>query len=385
MPRVIAPTLLAALILASAGAEALPSWPMFKHDATRSGRTNAIGPQTLQVRWTHLLHRFGMQSQLALARNGDIYSGSESGLFYAFKSDGSIRWKRSLGASRITAGAAVARDGTIYIAAENGVLHALDPHGHELWTFDLAAYAGPSATPAIGSDGTIYVGTRKFYAIHPDGTLAWSYDAGVTIDGPPAIAPDGTIYFPSTDYLYAVDPTGALKWHIPGRSEYPLGGAPAIGSDGTIYVNTNDGALHAFAADGTFKWKFETPGIVMDVPSSPAIGRDGTIYFGGRGEWQDKGGYFYAVHPDGSLKWQFFAGCDQTAPTIGGDGTIYFGSDWCGAIHAVRPNGTAKWSYYNIFDYARTAPVIAPDGTLYAGILAGPSAPDTGGVIAFGP
>jgi outer membrane protein assembly factor BamB len=122
----------------------------------------------------------------------------------------------------------------------------------------------------------------------------------------------------------------------------------------------------------------------MDVPSSPALAKDGTIYFGGGGEYQGSGGYFFAVHPDGSLKWKYFAGCDQTAPTIAGDGTIYFGSDGCGAIHALKPNGADKWAYYNLFDYARTAPVIDADGNLYAGLLGGPEGTDQGGLIAFG-
>lgn len=55
--------------------------------------------------------------------------------------------------------------------------------------------------PAIGADGTIYVGSNdhRIYAINPDGTQQWSYLTGFSISTVPAIAADGTIYVPSQD------------------------------------------------------------------------------------------------------------------------------------------------------------------------------------------
>src|SRR5262245_45985336 len=97
----------------------------------------------------------------------------------------------------------------------------------------------------------------------------------------------------------------------------------------------------------------------MDVPSSPAIGTDGTVYFGGAGEYEGKGVNVYALTPSGSLKWKYFAGCDQTAPSIGGDGAIYFGANDCSAIRALNPDGTLKWCYAKpLGAYMRSAPAI---------------------------
>ena len=360
-------------------------WGMFKNGMDRTGRTSAVGPQTGNIAWQHLLHGFGIQAPPAIAHDGTIYAGSVHGIFYAFRPTGSIKWKIKLSQYEITSSPAVAPDGTIYVSAENGDLNAFDPHGTLKWTFDLDGNGGPSASPALGPDGAIYVGANRLYAVNPDGSPRWNYDTGFYISGPPAIGDDGAVYFTSNNYLFALNADGSLRWRADGAASYPPGSSPAIGKKGRIYVNTYDGTLLAYRANGTLAWKYGTPGIVMDVPSSPAIARDGTIYFGGAGEYQGKGGYFYAINPDGSLKWQFFAGCDQTAPSIGGDGTIYFGSDYCGAVHALNPDGTQKWVREMIFDYMRSTPAIGRNGLMVMGTLAGPTTPDQGGLVAFGP
>jgi len=61
--------------------------------------------------------------------------------------------------------------------------------------------------PAIGTDGTIYVGSHDhyLYAIKPDGTLKWKYETGSGVDSSPVIGEDGTIYVGSDDRcLYAI-------------------------------------------------------------------------------------------------------------------------------------------------------------------------------------
>jgi hypothetical protein len=65
------------------------------------------------------------------------------------------------------------------------------------------------SSPAVGGDGTIYVGSRdyKLYAISPDGTLQWSFPTSHYVESSPAIGGDGTIYVGSIDNkLYAIGP-----------------------------------------------------------------------------------------------------------------------------------------------------------------------------------
>ena len=135
------------------------------------------------------------------------------------------------------------------------------------------------SSPAIGTDGTIYVGSYggNLYAINPDGTFKWEYNTGGWIHSSPAIGADGTIYVGSYDnHLYAINPNGSLEWAYitPGSWIYS---SPAIGADGTIYVGSADGNLYAINPNGTLKWTYS---IGSEIDSSPSIGVDGTIYVG---------------------------------------------------------------------------------------------------------
>ena len=107
------------------------------------------------------------------------------------------------------------------------------------WEFTADQFRGD---PAIGADGTIYVGCAdgNFYAINPTGTKKWSLATGVCFDGP-AIAADGTIYVGTMyDKFYAINPDGTKKW------SYDIGvgdgylSSPAIATDGTIYIGATN-------------------------------------------------------------------------------------------------------------------------------------------------
>jgi outer membrane protein assembly factor BamB len=217
------------------------------------------------------------------------------------------------------------------------------------------------SSPAIGPDGTIYVGSPDgaLYAVNPDGTLRWRYLTGGIVRSAPAIADDGTIYAGSQDSLvYAINPDGVLKWTC--KTSSYVRSSPAIAGDGTIYIGSSDHRLYALNPDGTLRWRYLTGG---SITSSPAIAADGTVYFG---SWDD---YFYAVNPDSTLKWRFDAGGNvESSPAIAADGTIYVGAAHHSTanFHALNPDGTPRWSYMTGDDIT-SSPVISADGTVYVG------------------
>ena len=88
--------------------------------------------------------------------------------------------------------------------------------------------------PAIGSDGTIYVGSldEKLYAINgKTGVKLWEFETGDAVESSPAIAADGTVYVGSEDYkLFAIktDSKGLAKspWPMRGQNARHTGRAP---------------------------------------------------------------------------------------------------------------------------------------------------------------
>ena len=123
------------------------------------------------------------------------------------------------------------------------------------------------------------------------GTPIWEFETGSIVSSSPAIGSDGTVYVGSMDNkLYAINGKSGVKlW------EFETGGdvwasSPAIGSDGTVYVGSYDDKLYAInGKSGVKLWEFKTGSYVV---SSPAIGSDGTVYVGS----QDK--KLYAIKTD---------------------------------------------------------------------------------------
>ena len=173
------------------------------------------------------------------------------------------------------------------------------------------------SSPAIGSDGTIYIGSTDFnlYAVNPDGYEKWRYELDGGIWASPVIGEDGTIYIGSVGgNFYAINPDGNLKWRK--KSEDSIISSAAIGSDGTVYYGTGNGWFNAFNPDGTQRWG---ENIGSTIFSSPAIGIDGTIYFG------DGNGVLHAYNPNGTKKWERNTnqGFIFSSPAISKFGTIY--------------------------------------------------------------
>jgi outer membrane protein assembly factor BamB len=274
----------------------------------------------------------------------------------------------------ILASPAVGPDGTIYVGSYDRYVYALAPSGDVLWSTLLpeptyiywATYAGVYGTLALGADGTVYVPSEngKLLALDPaTGIAKWTYST-TTVEGlysSPAIAPDGTIYFSSYDRnLYAINPDGTRKWFS--RFDSTIFASPAVGSDGTVYCGADDGNLYAInPLNGTRKWTFGTG--TSAITASPAIAADGTIYLGVGSEQNPR---FFSISPNGQSNWVFTAGSRvRSSAAIGPDGAIYFGCD-DGHLSALEPDGTERWSF-PAGSPVGSSPALAADGTIYFG------------------
>ena len=98
-----------------------------------------------------------------------------------------------------------ALNGTVYVGSGDKKLYAINGKaGVKLWEFETGGIV--ESSPAIGSDGTVYVGSgwpdKKLYAINgKTGVKLWEFEAGRFVDCSPAIGSDGTVYVGSWDPL----------------------------------------------------------------------------------------------------------------------------------------------------------------------------------------
>jgi len=263
---------------------------------------------------------------------------------------------------------ALARNKTMYIGGDDGRVYAIRPNGTMRWVYEAGApvttnaavYYSPDGQNAE-YDGTIYVGLEdgRVLALEPTGTLKWTFEAGSPINASPALAADGTIYVGcEPTMLVAIRPDGSQRW----RRVLPGGEGihdPVVGPDGTIYFsNRQTQDLYAYDSAGALKWSTHLLG---GIRSAAAIGKDGTIYVTG-------GHSLHAIWPDGDPKWKFDLGFDvflQAAPVIGHQGTIYVSAD---GLVAINPDGSWEWDFWHDGEWPRVICSAAVDssGLIYA-------------------
>lgn len=272
--------------------------------------------------------------------------------------------------SGVTGSPAIGDDGTIYIGSHNGVFYAIEPYGLTKWAIELGGSFEYS--PAIGDNGTIYASNGPvLYAFHPNGMIIWSTNVGCLFLGAPAIGKKGTIYIGSNaNILYAFYPNGTKKWEFVGNELGPPNGIfanPVIGADGTIYCGYNypgslDGAFYAIRPDGTQKWGLLGLDGGRCADYSAAIGPDGSIYF------VRLNSLLFSYSPDGSMNWSYQMTTSlpiQCSPVIGDDGTIYtVDRKW---LYAIDPNGIEKWRTEQLDRWIATTPAVGANGVIYLG------------------
>jgi len=201
------------------------------------------------LKWTYEANAAWTLSSPLVGPDGIIYIGSTSyDKLFAITPDGNLKWLNAdleLGKSS----PAIGPDGTLYVGSDwiNKKLYAINSNGNLKWSYQTN---GEPTTATIGSDNTIYFGSRnKLIALNSNGTLKWTYQANDFVNSTPGIGSDGTIYIGTSDKLYAINPDGSIKWSY--KSENRLynrssQGGPIIHTNGTIYIASEDGILYAF-------------------------------------------------------------------------------------------------------------------------------------------
>jgi outer membrane protein assembly factor BamB len=280
----------------------------------------------------------------------------------------------------------------------------------EKWTFTDPPTATVQSSPAIGPDGTIYVGSNDghLYAVDPDtGTERWRFPSSGNVGdirSSPAIAADGTIYVGSGDQgigsdgrVFALNPAdreanqpfpSANEWEFsPPGVDNDVDSSPAIDASGNIYIGSDNGFLYAIDENSNELWNFPT---VEQVESRPAVSESRqTVYV------EAESRFLYAIDiTNGLERWRledaFGSISDddelESSPTVGADGSVNQGMIYVGSkdgnLYAVNhnermadplgmdfpgPEPDSEWSFPT-GAAVRSTPALDPnDGTIYVG------------------
>ncbi len=330
---------------------------------------SSIGPKTHtdgSIKWTtagsNQWGPLGFGTPLVIGVDGTVYGLywdylANDGMPYANLAaidgaTGAVKWKAFIGPGNAF-GATIDVNGNIYLCLGTK-LYCVDSSGNVKWSFaSLNAIYG---VPAVGPDGTIYFGSTDnfLYAVSPTGNLLQSLRTYQDIRSSPAFADDGTFYIGVGNDLMQFDKNLVLK------AVYKTLGAvvstPVISDDGSVYVGSEDGQIYSLRPNKTFGPIFWTGAYVV---TTPALGPDGTLYIPS-GDWT-----LYAIDPiSGSPKWSFQANSviDHT-PSVGGDGTVFLPTN-DGFLYALNASdGAVLWKM--ALPSHQNGPAIGLDGTLY--------------------
>jgi hypothetical protein len=279
-----------------------------------------------------------IKSASTVTSDHNVYIASTDQNLYSFNASGITNddWPRAMG-SEVTASVAVDGDGNLYVGTENGIFQAVSPTNESLWASNLGAAVFASACISIDnklyipiSDGRIIC--YNLNTLNPASPMfEWLLPTGSGIVSSPALDADGNIYVGTLDgRLIKVQDNGnsaSIVWEVVTGDS--IIASPIIDGNGNILIGSNDGFFYSISSEGTINWTVEAGG---DIHSTAAIGGNGHIYFGSD-DYK-----LFAVDSTGSVVWQYYASSPISSPVLAQGNTIYFGEE-NGLVVKLTDNG----------------------------------------------
>ena len=210
----------------------------------------------------------GARSRLSAERSGARFAGG--------------RWSFAPRAGARAVSSPVVADGFAASVDIDGTLSVL---GADSGALVWQAQAGivVQGTPAI-AHGRVFVPTlgNKLVAFAlADGTPLWTDDlGGMTLSSPAPLGADIVVSagFPQHRVVRLDGATGAVVWESPEVIDQPGNSSPAVGG-GMVVVGSNGGHVYAFdAATGLARWDYQADGVVHLASPLIAAGR---VYLAG--------------------------------------------------------------------------------------------------------
>lgn len=294
------------------------------------GRFYSLDPHG-RLRWIY--QTGGSVYATAVAFKDNIYVASLDSHLYCLDRQGRLRWKLYTGDELYTP-PAIAADGTLYLGTDTGLVLAIKPGGKIIWRFH--ARGGICSSPSIGLNGLIYVAADSLYCLDQKGRKRWVFG---TPDGDyffGGAIPDllGNVYAGNNDgFVYCIGPNGRMRWRAPVPDEDEIKTEITIGPGDTLFLGSDGYYLLRKAPEDVVRILYEADDILA---ATPALSAAGTLYF-----LPDDGVIYAFSTRSGRLVWKQDIAVSEkslyyaSSPTIGPDGTVYVGS-WDGVLFAFE-------------------------------------------------
>lgn len=270
----------------------------------------AFDAQNGQKRWELKTNDYPFSP--ALGSDGTVYIQFAGALRAVNGEDGTVKWSFPNTEDHLLLGAS----GDIYTTVGQSLV-ALNRAGQQQWACPFEDY--PSVKRGvIDSNGDIYVTSslrdrfgrilhNRLHVVTRSGQKKWTYELGADF-GVSGMAMDAqhVVYVSSfMGKLFAIDPSGALKWSFQHPEINALSAPPLIDASGMIYANSG---LAVFSVDaaGQLRWLFKIPHAEANVPigvagdSALSLGAGGHLYIGV--EYNYRGSFINALLAIGDPK-----------------------------------------------------------------------------------
>lgn len=346
---------------------ALTSWPKYMHDVRNTGVAEVDVKTDGTVKWKHYVGSLVYGSPVIGLLT--VCFGAHDGYLYAVNQiDGSLLWRYATG-GYIRSSPAVDDALVVYVKSSDGYLYAVNPDGSLRWRY----YSGQfykSHVNIVGNTVYFFDGQYLFAINRETGGAEWVYDAGAGFyfAGGPAVGEDGTIYVGLRDssqafnYLAAFDPNGSLKWqYLMGLYSAIVPGSPSVGADGTIYIHDGWRYVHAVNPDGSLKWKYQLDyDYISDREPDPP-------FVDAAGVYACDSGRIYRFGFDGTVLWKSDVLLLSGMAVVDASGKVYAVTG-AGELVVFDSQGLMV-GLYRIGHGILSPGAVGPDGVLYLNSL----------------
>jgi outer membrane protein assembly factor BamB len=273
-----------------------------------------------------------------------LIPGYDGSLNSVNPTNGALIWKFSGSAYKLIASPLVL-DNIIYQPSTDGIVYALDLQGNMVRSFDISSDALWAQPATAAGCSCIYISAmdHSVYAINlTSGEQIWKTDdLGGSVIGRPAVGTDGTLYVGTFgSEMVALDGTnGSVLWRF--STEDKVWGGPALDNN-VLYFGDLSGYLYAVnAGDGTQVWRNQPNKAIVEAP---LVSGD-TLYL------TTETPSLFTISTAGEIVNTTVVGGDYiyTTPVIAGDKILVtpvnYDKNLLVALSLESPNAPAKWLF----------------------------------------